>query len=102
MVCDLQYFFPLATGAIDYIALNSDLTFSPGNKRVCSNVSIINDAVYEDPEDFTVSISTSDPSVIIDPTRESGTATILDDDGKLVKCMELSCTYIMWSVRVRD
>ena len=72
----------VASGNRDFEALNSDLTFSPGNRRVCSNITIFNDVVYEDPENFEVTLSTTDPSVSVDPNRQTGEATIFDNDGK--------------------
>ena len=55
----------------------------PEVRRICRNISIIDDAFYEDPENFEVSLSTTDPSVMIDPTRQTGEATIVDNDGKV-------------------
>ena len=70
-----------STLASDYDALVSDLTFTPGNERICRNIPIINDDLYEDPETFTVSLTTSESFVTIDPTRQTGTAIINDNDG---------------------
>ncbi len=63
--------------------MNAELTFSAGIRNICRNISILNDGFYEDDEDFTVSLSTSDPSVTIDAARDSGAALIMDDDGKM-------------------
>ncbi len=79
--CICLFLLSLASGAIDYDALDSVLTFGPGIRRICRNISIINDPFYEDDEDFIVFLNTSDPSVTVDPTRMMGEATILDDDG---------------------
>ena len=74
---------PSATGAVDYEAISVQFTFTPDSTVACANITVLNDAIYEDPEDFTVSLSTQDPSVDIDPGRQTGTAIITDDDREL-------------------
>ncbi len=73
----------LADGtADDYVALNTSLIFTPGTVRMCTNIGIADDLIYEDPENFIVTLDSVDPSVDVDPMRQTGTATISDDDGK--------------------
>ena len=48
--------------------------------RLCNNVSIGNDVISEDPEDFLVELSTTDTRV--DLTPNTARITIVDDDGK--------------------
>jgi len=64
-----------------------ELIFEPGERRQCTNVTIVDDMVVESPpmENFIVVIETVRP--VIDPglisPRPTATITILDDDGSL-------------------
>ena len=71
----------LAVGDADFAALDTGLTFSAGLTRMCINISVVNDDIYEDPEDFFINLDTEDPSVDVNPDRRNGTAEITDDDG---------------------
>ncbi len=53
----------------------------PMTNRVCQNISIVNDDLYEADEDFTVQLQTNDPSVDIVPEFQNGEATITDNNG---------------------
>ena len=62
--------------------------FGDSNRRQCFNVNILNDNRAENPENFMVNVQfcpgeTSPARVDIDPS--SGTTTIIDDEGELVK-----------------
>ena len=61
-----------------------DLTFDSGNQNnmLCVDVSINDDNLCEDDEMFDISLSTLDPAVTLDP--DTGSVTIIDDDGKSV------------------
>ena len=75
--------FSTAVGAVDFQAFNADMTFMAGmGNRVCRNLTVFDDAILEDDETFMLVLSTTDPDVIVDPTRERGTATIVDGDSK--------------------
>ena len=71
----------LAVGDVDFIALNSEITLSAGVTRMCFNISVVDDNIYENPEDFFINLDTEDPSVDVDPDRQNGTAEITDNDG---------------------
>jgi hypothetical protein len=71
-----------ASGDADYNSLDGTITFNADNIRMCFNVSIVDDSIYEDPENFSVVLATDDPSVDIDPDRRVGMALITDTDGK--------------------
>lgn len=77
--------FSSAVGNADFVALDAAIPFGPGENRMCVNISVLNDNIYEDPENFSVVLGTEDESVDVDPTRQTGTATITDDDGKKIK-----------------
>ena len=49
---------------------------------MCVNIPIVNDVICEGQESFTISLVNTDPNVILQPGRSSGTVTIIDDDGK--------------------
>ena len=63
----------------DYTAATVVLTFTPMESRVCYNVSIGNDVVYEGPEDFEVGLRSNDSLINLSPDR--ALITIVDDDG---------------------
>ena len=63
----------------DYGAVSVELTFSESVRRTCERIPIQNDSRVEDPEEFTVSLNSTDPDVIPGPPS---TVTIVDDDGE--------------------
>ena len=56
------------------------LTFTPEMLRACVNVTILDDEYYENPEEFFVTIMTTDTQVIISPMTV--VVIIQDNDGK--------------------
>ena len=58
------------------------LTFGPDVDRVCFNVSIVDDSVYELREDFFVNLTTAQPFVTLMPV--TSLVMIDDEDGKLL------------------
>lgn len=70
------------TAPDDYSALQNLLTFTPGGNVSCmAVVPIIDDAVLEDNQTFSVVLNTEDPNVLLDPA--SATVTIVDNDGEV-------------------
>ena len=71
---------------LDYISVSSDEIFPSGssdNTDKCVNISIVDDMAFEDDEDFIITLSTSDPNVLISVDEIS--VTIIDDiDSKLL------------------
>ena len=61
------------------------LVLQSGQSQVCTPVSIINDAIVEDLESFTLELSTSDPAVD-NNFRMTALLSIIDDDSKLIVC----------------
>ena len=55
------------------------LTFAPGMLLDCFNVSIIDDDLYENPEEFFANITSTDTQVTISPMTT--VITIIDNDG---------------------
>ena len=63
----------------DYTAVTVVLTFTPMESRVCYNVSIGNDVVYEGSEDCEVELRSNDNLINLSPNAAQ--ITIVDDDG---------------------
>ncbi len=68
---------PLGAVGADYTAVSSDLVFSETVSRVCRNVSTEEDDILEEDEQFLLDLTTSDPSVQLNPNV--ATVTITDD-----------------------
>ncbi|MBZ0315387.1 MAG: right-handed parallel beta-helix repeat-containing protein [Anaerolineae bacterium] len=71
-----------ATTPADYsVVTTSPLTFTPGDTSETITVNIVNDALDEDDETFTVTLGTP-TNAVLDPTpgNEIGTGTITDND----------------------
>ncbi len=67
----------------DYVAQNGTLTFAPGQTTATITVTILDDAVYEGPENFSVVLSSPTNAVILDGSgsttiKDDGTGTIVD------------------------
>lgn len=56
--------------------------FTNSTREVCLVVLTIDDITVEDLEDFTVSLSSGDPSVVIG--RSNSTGRIIDNDSKFI------------------
>ena len=63
----------------DYRAVSVELTFSESARRTCERIPIQNDSRVENPEEFTVTLNSTDPDVIPGPPS---TITVVDDDGE--------------------
>ena len=61
------------------------LVLQSGQSQVCAPVSIINDAIIEGLESFTLELNTSDPAVD-NNDRMTALLNITDDDSKLIIC----------------
>ena len=75
----LSYF--LSPGGSDFEVNTVMLTFAPGILQNCFNVTITDDDLYENPEEFFVNITTTDPQVLI--STMTSVVTIIDDDRKI-------------------
>ena len=67
---------------MDYTAISEVLTFSGTVLRKCANISITSDELYEEDENFFVTLTTSDSDVTLNPV--DGEITIIDDDGRMI------------------
>ena len=65
----------------EYVGISSDVTFVPGSASSdvqCMNISIIDDTALEGNFSFIVSLTSSDPDVLVG--RDTATIIITDDD----------------------
>ena len=62
----------------DFTPIHRQLTLSGGGH--CENIAIVNDSILETDESFTVTITSSDPGVVI--AKGNVVLTIQDDDCK--------------------
>ena len=63
----------------DYQAVSMELTFSESVNQSCVRIPIQNNRRVENPEEFNVTLNSTDPDVIPGPFS---TVTIVDDDGE--------------------
>ena len=66
-----------ATAGSDYTAKSGELVFEPGDTEKTVSVTVLDDTVPEDPEEFTVELSSPSAARLKD---HSGAVTITDDD----------------------
>ena len=64
----------------DYTATTVELSFDADTNRSCVNIPIDDDNFFEDMENFTVSLNSSDPDVTLVP--DTAVVTITDDDSE--------------------
>ena len=69
----------LSPGGSDFEVNSVMLTFAPRMLQDCFNVTIIDDDLYENPEEFFANITTIDTQVNISPMTT--VITIIDNDG---------------------
>ena len=89
--CFSLFFSP---GGTDFEVNVVMLTFAPRMLQDCFNVSIIDDDMYENPEEFFANITTTDTQVTISPMTT--VITIIDNDG--MKDESVYCN-IFYSIR---
>ena len=72
---------------INYVAASNDfatsvepLTFQSGSMLECVSISITNDTILENSEEFSVQLTTTDSAVNLNATSNSATVTITDND----------------------
>ncbi len=65
----------------DYINISTEAVFTTGSIR-CVDISILDDNALEGDQTFTVTLSTSDPDVMLG--NDVTTITIIDNDGQAI------------------
>ena len=85
VVVNIQTSDGTAVAGSDYTALlNVPLTFEAPSTLACVSISIDNDQVYEDIEEFIGTLTSTDPDrITISPARQTTTIRINDNDGLL-------------------
>ena len=76
--------FSAATNVSDYMSLSSVETFAAGSTDTatrCVNITILDDAALEGDQTFTLTLSTSDPDVLLG--NDKTLITIEDNDSAL-------------------
>ena len=77
--CSTDQTLPLPTDANDYIEVISlKVVLSATVTRWYTQISIVNDELFEDDKSFSVSLETDDPAVILSP--DTAIVTIVDED----------------------
>jgi len=66
----------------DYTQTTAPLTFLPGENLQCVNISILDDAILESNEDFSVQLNTQDTAAVT-INLNSASVTITDNDGEV-------------------
>ena len=84
------------SGDVDYVSTSVTLTFDESSTRACSDISITPDDIYEGDETFSVTLTTGDGDVTLEP--DSGVVTITDDDGGI--CYFTFCLYIHYMKQI--
>ena len=67
-----------STNPVDFSHVQSSFTFDRTTSRRCVDISIIDDSVLEDMESFDVIIASSDPGVVVAPSR--AVVSIIDNE----------------------
>ena len=70
----------IVSGGEDYVSTTVTLTFNGTSTTTCTDIFITPDDDYEGNETFSVSLTTTDSNVTLNPDRSQ--VTITDDDGK--------------------
>ena len=75
----------------DFLGDDVLLTFTPGNMQSCFNITIVDDDLYENPEEFLVNITTNASRVIISPIT---TAVTIEDNDEITIGWEKSINVV--------
>ena len=82
---------------MDYLALNSILSFDACQTRRCTDVTIMNDLVDEPLEYFDFTLErTPDLDTRISLNPVDGRIAIIDNDGNYLICNEVGLHLILW------
>ena len=77
----LYYYHTSTGGGVDYSDVTQTLSFTNSMTRLCVNIPITNDSVYENTESFNVRLNTTDQDVNIVP--DQAVVNIDDNDGEI-------------------
>ena len=74
------FFCLFHSASADYQQLSVVLTFGDGSERNCVEIELVNDTIFEGPEDLMAVLSTVERVVTLVP--DTASVTIQDDDGE--------------------
>ena len=69
-----------ATSPQDFTAISVQLIFSPTQNRQTANISIINDSIFEDSEEFSVLLTLVSPQSRVRLDGSNTTTVLISDD----------------------
>ena len=75
----------------DYQQVSVVLTFGEDSERSCVQIELVNDTIFEGPENLTVVLTTMERVVTLVP--DTATVTIQDDDGGC-ECTKLKTVWV--------
>ena len=87
----------LPPASSDYMTVSMELTFNSGNTSQTVMIPIVGGNVVESTESFTVSLTSADSAVTLNPSTT--TVTIQDDDGKFLKRLR---KRLIWRAQFSD
>jgi len=82
-LCTYELLSLVLAAGNDYSSISTTLTFTSATSEQCAHISILEDSILEDPENFFVHLATSDEDVKLQ--YNYSTITILDNDGMKVQ-----------------
>ena len=81
---------PLSAVPLDVLPLStSTLTFVTGDTQECVPIQVVDDALFEDTESFTISIFSSNFNILLAADRISANVLIADNEGTNNKFLDL-------------
>ena len=78
----MESHFLIHSATVDYTVTSSDWTFNTTTSSQTVTIPIIEDDTVEDSETIIVTLTSTDPAAIVNPS--SASVTIEDNDGKLL------------------
>ena len=78
-----MFYHFLSPASSDYTTVSMDLTFNSGTTTQTVMIPILGDNVVESTESFTVSLTSADSAITLNPSTT--TVTIQDDDSKFLR-----------------
>ena len=81
----------------DYQQVSVVLTFGEASERSCVQIELVNDTIFEGPEDLTVVLSTVETVVTLAP--DTARVTLQDDDGRC-ECKKLNTVLLLYNTDI--
>ena len=81
-MCDIRLDFSRCTASSDYHSLATLVSFDSSISHVCANISVEDDQLTEQEEQFSVAISSNESHSLVRTEIQEAVVTILDNDGR--------------------